>query len=300
MNFTLLDEIEKKRSAVLATILTTTGHTYKKRGDKALFELDNPFPVYGNFGSQCVDQDLVKWAAEAFASLKPRQVHVNTAEATDVDFGYGTYCGGELDILLEPLRDPHRAVYRELRARLGQDKTYYLVHDLSTGELTISNSATEERDYVLVEMITAPVDVVVFGATPLAQRLLTYLRDTDFLPHVIDWREAYLDQFTGKCRTTLYKDDFHLGEKSFVLILSHSFTRDKQMLSAALRRGCPYVGMLSSTKRRDRIFADLIEEGIPGEDIARVRSPIGIDIKARSDAEIAAGIVAELIGYKNL
>ena len=59
MNFTLLDEIEKKRSAVLATILTTTGHTYKKRGDKALFEVDNPFPVYGNFGSQCVDLDLI-------------------------------------------------------------------------------------------------------------------------------------------------------------------------------------------------------------------------------------------------
>ena len=300
MNFTLLDKIETARSAVLATILTTTGHTYKKRGDKALFEVDSPFPVYGNFGSQCVDQDLVKWAAEAFAARKPRHVHVNTAETTDVDFGYGTYCGGELDILLEPVLDGHHAVYRELRARLERDKTCYLIHDLSTGELMISDSATEERDDVLVETITAPVDVVLFGATPLAQRLLTYLQDTDFLPHVVDWREAYLDNFHGNCRTTLYQDDFPFDEGSFVLILSHSFTRDKQALAAALRLGCPYVGMLSSTKRRDQIFADLADEGVSEQDIARVHSPIGIDVGARSDAEIAVGVIAELIGSKNL
>lgn len=299
MNFTLLEKIEKTPSAVLATILTTSGHTYKKRGDKALFALGDAFPAYGNFGSQCVDRDLVKWSAEAWTAGRPRQVHVNTADAADVDFGYGTYCGGELDILLEPVLDHHRSVYRKLRERLEKKDRCFLVHDLGTGALKISDSETEERDDVLVEPVAPPFDVFLFGATPLARKILTYLEDTDFLPHVIDWREAYLNKFQGLCATTLYEKDLPFDETSLVLVLSHSYTMDRKALLAALERGCAYVGLLSSTTRRDKIFEDLADEGVPAMDIRSIRSPVGIDIAARSDAEIAVGIVAELIGLKN-
>ena len=115
----------------------------------------------------------------------------------------------------------------------------------------------------------------------------------------LDWREAYLEKFRGKCATTLYEKEFPFNESSLVLVLSHSFSMDRKVLAAALERGCAYVGLLSSTKRRDAIFQDLADEGIPAPEIARVRSPVGIDITARSDAEIAVGIVAELIGFKN-
>ncbi len=74
---------------------------------------------------------------------------------------------------------------------------------------------------------------------------------------------------------------------------------DKKALAAALRCGCAYVGMLSSKKRRDKIFEELAEEGIPAQAIARVRSPVGIDVKGRSDPEIAVGIVAEIMEFKN-
>ena len=67
MNLSLLDEIEKVETGILATILETEGHTYKKKSDKALFAADGPFPVYGNLGSLCVDQEIVLRGREAIA-----------------------------------------------------------------------------------------------------------------------------------------------------------------------------------------------------------------------------------------
>lgn len=299
MNFTLLDKIESTEAGILATIISTEGHSYKKKGEKALFELDNPFPVYGNFGSQCVDQDLVEYASQAFEAGAPKQVHVDTTDVEDVHFGYGTYCGGKLDILLEPILDEHRKVYRQLRTRLEKKECCYLIHDLKTGKLAIAGEAPGIKEGFFVEEISAPVDVFMFGATPLAQRIATYLIDTDFKPHVIDWREAYLDKFKGICESILYQEDFPFDSCSYVLALSHSYLMDKKALAAALECGSTYVGMLSSKKRRDKIYEELAEEGISARAIARVRSPIGIDVKGRSDPEIAIGIVAELMEFKN-
>lgn len=299
MNLTLLDKIIHTETGILATITATKGHSYKKKGEKALFELDNPFPSYGNFGSQCVDQDIVKPAAEAFAARAPRHVHIDTSDASDVHFGYGIYCGGELDILLEPILGEHREVYLELKTRLEKKESCYLIHDLTTGDLALSQESPEEKEGFFVEAIATPVDVFMFGATPLAQRIAAYLVDTDFNPHVIDWREAYLEKFTDVCETTLYQDDFPFDDRSYVLVLSHSFLMDKKALAAAFRCGSAYVGLLSSTKRRDKIFEELAEEGIPARDISRVRSPVGIDVKGRTDPEIAIGIVAELMEFKN-
>lgn len=302
MNRSLLAKIESVDCAILATILATKGHTYKKAGDKALFELDSAFPIYGNFGSQCVDQDIVKWAAEAFAAGAPRRVHVDVAGESDVHFGYGAYCGGELDILLEPVLEAHKEVYRRLTERLDRNESCFLVHDMKSGALALSEDAArgfEEPGSRFVERIDAPWRVCLFGATPLAERIVSILEDTDFVPRVFDWRETYLDKFKELCDTTLAAEDFSFDERCLVLVLSHNFLKDKQILSAALRRGCPYVGMLSSKTRRDKIYEELAEEGIQSETIARVRSPIGLDIKGRSDAEIAVSIVAELIGFKN-
>jgi xanthine dehydrogenase accessory factor len=92
---------------------------------------------------------------------------------------------------------------------------------------------------------------------------------------------------------------YPFDERSLVLILSHSFERDKEALRQAVASRCAYIGLLSSKNRRDKMFEDLLAEGISPADLKRVSSPIGIDIGGRSDPEIAISILAELIKFRN-
>jgi xanthine dehydrogenase accessory factor len=73
----------------------------------------------------------------------------------------------------------------------------------------------------------------------------------------------------------------------------HSY--DKEVLAQALKTNARYIGMIGSRRKRDIIYAKLLEEGFTGEDIARVHSPIGLTIGAETPEEIAVSIVGELI-----
>jgi len=296
MDCFLLDKIASVENGILATILSTEGHTYKKRGAKALFAAGNPHALHGNLGSLCVDQEITRAGAEAWRQGKPRMITVDTSKEEDADFGYGTYCGGVIELLLEPVGDAQRDAYLQLRPRLTSGQTTWLVHDLASGHLTLETIAPAEREGVLVEKIQPLRRLFLFGATPLASAIIRVLRDSRFDVHVIDWRTDLLDRARETAGVTIHEDDFPFDESAAVILLSHSFHRDKVALRHALDAGAAWVGMLSSRKRRDRMYEELVAEGVDAKTLERVSSPAGVDIGATTDTEIAVSIVAELIG----
>jgi xanthine dehydrogenase accessory factor len=299
MNFSLLEHIDKADRGILATILHTEGHTYKKRGEKALFALDDPFPVLGNLGSLCVDQEIVLRGREAYEEGMPKVITVDTSDTTDIHFGYGTFCGGKMTILLEPITAAYKNVCKTVRDYLQANRPFHLIHDLQTGEVSLSESAPTGDDRFFTESVPSRADLFIFGATPLAHRLVTDLEELEFRIHVIDWRSDYLDRFVDVATILAGKEPLPFDEKSLVLIVSHSFERDRDVLKQALLRKCAFLGLLSSKIRRDQMFEDLLKEGITEDDICRVSSPLGLDIGGRSDVEIAISITAELVRFKN-
>jgi xanthine dehydrogenase accessory factor len=299
MNFSLLDKIETTDNGILATVLGTEGHTYKKRGARALFAPDRPGPVWGNLGSLCVDQELVRAGHQALADEKPRLLEIDTSKARDIDFGYGTYCGGRMDILIEPLLIKHKAVYSVLRERLRSRTPCYLAHDIDSGDLALSDTAPEPAGRVFVEEILPLRVLCIFGATPLTRRVIHHLEGMDFEVHVVDWRPAHIDGLIGHGAVTCHRDDYTVDGSQFVLVQSHDFRRDKQIITEALKAGCGYIGMLSSKTRRDQMYKELREEGLAQVDIDRISSPVGLNIGGRTDAEIAISIVAELVTFSN-
>ncbi|MFQ5511949.1 MAG: XdhC family protein [Candidatus Krumholzibacteriia bacterium] len=298
MNVSLLETIDKTGKGLLATILETEGHTYKKAGEKALFEVDNPFPLCGNLGSLCVDQDIVRNGKEAWRAGAPRVIEIDTSDPSDAQLGYGTYCGGKMKILLEPIDGPHKAVYRELHARLQGKRSVSLCHDLETGEISMHEASPEPRSNVFIESIAPPRDLFIVGATPLARELAGHVSDMDFRLHIIDWRAAHLATFEGP-GFELHDDTYPFASDSLVVVLTHSFERDKTALGKALASGSAYIGLLSSRTRRDALFADMVRNGVSEKDLERVSSPVGIDIHARTDPELAVAIAAELVEFVN-
>lgn len=94
-------------------------------------------------------------------------------------------------------------------------------------------------------------------------------------------------------------DDTNLSEASidhrtFIVIATHG-QYDENVLERTLISSAAYIGMVSSARRADACRAYLREAGLSEAQIARLRAPIGLDIGARTPAEIAASILAELI-----
>jgi xanthine dehydrogenase accessory factor len=90
-------------------------------------------------------------------------------------------------------------------------------------------------------------------------------------------------------------DNFAFDEDDFVLATTRGHSFDAYIIEhTAGSRAC-YVGMLGSKRKKAVVLKALEEAGVPKNALARVRTPIGLDIGADSPAEIAVSVVAELV-----
>jgi xanthine dehydrogenase accessory factor len=83
-----------------------------------------------------------------------------------------------------------------------------------------------------------------------------------------------------------------------IVIVTRGHEHDRNVLAQALRTGAGYIGMIGSRRKRDTIYGALRGEGFSEEDLDRIHCPIGIAIGARTPAEIAVSIAAELIARR--
>lgn len=81
---------------------------------------------------------------------------------------------------------------------------------------------------------------------------------------------------------------------TYIAITTRGHVHDRDVLRAALQTGAAYICMIVSRRKREVIYRTLKEEGVANEIPDRVHSPIGLDIGAESQEEIAVSIIAEL------
>jgi xanthine dehydrogenase accessory factor len=295
MNSFLIDSILSLENGFTATILSTEGHSYKKRGQRAVYEVGDIAPVFGNLGSLCVDAEILEKGERAVLRGRPMRLKIDLQGPGEVVFGYGTACGGVLTVLIEPVRGEHKKVYRELEACVEAGERCWLSHDVESGRLELGSSAPAMEPSLFVEDVEPLQKIFLFGATPLAGVVIHQAQAMSFAIHVVDWRPAHLDGFAPLRGVRTHTDLDELDAGSFLAVLSHSFERDLTALRAGLETDCRYVGLLASSPRREKVFAALLKEGVEPAALERIHSPIGLAIGARSDPEIALAILAQMI-----
>ncbi|MGB6457257.1 MAG: XdhC family protein [Streptosporangiaceae bacterium] len=84
-------------------------------------------------------------------------------------------------------------------------------------------------------------------------------------------------------------------ERTVICVLTHDPKFDVPLLEVALRRPAAYIGAMGSRRTHDDRIARLREIGLTDAELARLRSPIGLDLGARTPEETAIAIAAELI-----
>jgi len=81
-------------------------------------------------------------------------------------------------------------------------------------------------------------------------------------------------------------------------VMTHDHQLDQKVVEWALAKGFGFVGGVGSRAKAARTRQRLEAKGVKEDDIARVRMPVGIDIGARSPAEIGVAIAGELIAFR--
>jgi xanthine dehydrogenase accessory factor len=163
-----------------------------------------------------------------------------------------------------------------------------------------SGPATIEGRSWFLSVFNPPLELVIVGAVHIAQPLVPMARLAGYGVRMIDPRTAFATaaRFPDVAISHDYPDEAlsaePLGPRSAIVFLSHDPKIDDPGLIAALKSDCFYIGTLGSKKTQAARRARLIHEGFGDADLTRLHGPVGLDIGARTPAEIAVSILAEI------
>ena len=160
---------------------------------------------------------------------------------------------------------------------------------------------------VFVEVQAQPPHLIIVGAGHIAVPLAAIAKINDFRVTILDDRPQYAhrsrfptaDQIiAGPFRAELAKlrAEVGLDQHTYIVLVTRGHQYDVESLLEVLDDELAYIGMIGSQRRVRAVFELLErEQQIAPEQFDRVHAPIGIDIGARTPAEIAVCIMAEMI-----
>ena len=148
---------------------------------------------------------------------------------------------------------------------------------------------------IYVEPVLPRPELLVVGGTPLAEALVRAGLLIGFEVAVSD-PDATRERFPGADRLVpdLEEAAGRAGAGSYVVVATQG-QYDEEALSAALRSGAAYVGLVASPRRAAAVRGYLRESGFDAPALERLRCPAGLDLGAVTPGEIALSIAAELL-----
>jgi xanthine dehydrogenase accessory factor len=156
----------------------------------------------------------------------------------------------------------------------------------------------------IVRLLPAPPQLVVVGAGHIAVHLVKFARELEFETTVIDPRGVFADaeRFGASPPDKLlnaWPDEalptMHVTDETCVVMLTHDPKIDDPALQFVLKRNVRYIGALGSTKTHEKRLHRLREAGFDDEALRRIHAPVGLAIGAKTPAEVALSIMAEIV-----
>ena len=316
---TLQNALARDGRAALATIIETWGSAPVPVGGQMAIAAGGSFA--GSVSGGCVEGEVISEAMDVLnQSGAPKTLSFGVEDETA--WRVGLPCGGKIRVFVERLDGENGRAYvdRLARARELREALVVTTH-LGDGARTIMARA-EARDDAARRFIsgissvdTAPAGetfvharlppprVVIIGATHIGQILAELVRTTGFAPIVVDPRTAFAAEarFPGIELITEWPQDalpkLGLDPYTAVAALAHVGHIDDEALQLACRAECFYVGALGSRKNHAKRVERLAAAGLTAAEIARICSPIGLDLGATTPPEIALSVMSEILRH---
>jgi xanthine dehydrogenase accessory factor len=155
---------------------------------------------------------------------------------------------------------------------------------------------------VFVQSFAPPPRMLVFGAIDFAAAVARAGKFLGYRVTVCDARPVFATRRRFPDADEVVTDWPHrylagqaVDARTVICVLTHDPKFDVPLLEVALRTPAGYIGAMGSRRTHDDRLARLREAGLSEEELGRLRSPIGLDLGARTPEETAVAIAAELI-----
>lgn len=172
----------------------------------------------------------------------------------------------------------------------------HLTRDLGMccgGEMTVS-----------VEVIEGRPRLFVFGGGYLARPIAALAEGCGFAVTVVDARPGWLtrERFPRATRDLRDPEDAARALAStagdFAIVVTHDHALDQRLVQHLLRRPLRFLGMIGSLPKQRKFALRLRARGFTDDEIARLRTPLGLAIGAQTPEEIAVSVLAELVAVR--
>jgi xanthine dehydrogenase accessory factor len=291
------------RGVWLVTVLETWGSAPRPPG--ALLALRDDGWVVGSVSGGCVEDDLIARVRTGERVAAPALVSYGVTKEEAARFGLP--CGGTLRLVQEPLTDT--GWIDEVLSCTARHEVVARVLDLRDGSVRVEPAARGEAFRFDGRCLRAPFGprwrLLIIGAGQLSRALAPIALALDFEVVCCDPREEYHLSWDvpGTRFSKAMPDDLalelQLDAHSAVVAVTHDPKLDDLVLLEALKSPAFYVGALGSrgnqAKRKERLRLFDLDES----QIGRLHGPVGLDLGARTPAEIAVSIAAEIVAVRN-
>ncbi|MEV0976241.1 XdhC family protein [Streptomyces sp. NPDC049915] len=163
----------------------------------------------------------------------------------------------------------------------------------------------EDEVTVFLQSYAPPPRMLVFGAIDYAAAVA---RIGDFLGYrvtVCDARPVFATPKRFPAGVEVVVDWPHrylagtvTDERTVICVVTHDPKFDVPLLEEALRRPAAYIGAMGSRRTHDDRLARLMEAGVTARELSRLRSPLGLDLGARTPEEVAVSVAAEIVALR--
>jgi xanthine dehydrogenase accessory factor len=158
---------------------------------------------------------------------------------------------------------------------------------------------------VFIQSFAPPPRMYVFGAIDFASAVARIGKFMGYRVTVCDARAVFAtrERFPSADEIVVaWPDEFlrtaPVDGRTVICVLTHDPKFDVPVLKAALATPAGYIGAMGSRRTHNNRTARLLEEGATEEELARISSPIGLDIGSRTPEETAVAIAAEIIAFR--
>ncbi|MBR6811791.1 MAG: XdhC family protein, partial [Oscillospiraceae bacterium] len=318
-------ELHEGRSLMYVSVVASSGST--PRGAGAMMMVFSDGKSIGTIGGGAVEYAAQKRAVELLELGRSESVGyvLNKSDVANL----GMICGGDVTVYFQYLSPEKDGVCRHIDyicAAFDKNDDAWLVRRTENAEVTgmgvydseglhftdcisldelkpllTPNTVLVQGDIgYYIEPLTRTGMVYVFGGGHVAQELVPVIAHLGFRVTVYEDRPEFASKelFPDAEKIVLagfdkIGENVTITDRDYVVIMTRGHQMDFELLDQTLRTPAYYIGCIGSSKKIAATKEKLAKLGITSENFARVATPIGITIGAKTPAEIAISIAAQ-------
>ncbi len=285
----------------LCTIVSTFGSSPRPVGSLLACNEDGLY--CGSLSGGCVEDDLREAILKGeLATDKPERISYGVA-VEDV-LRLGLPCGGQLEVIVEPLHTEQTALYQQLAAAIAERRLITRQVDLGSGAsrlLDADHYAPLRLTGNSLQQTHGPAfQLLLIGAVQVAYYLSEMALGLDYEVAVCDPRPDLIENFPNQSieLSSSMPDDWlrtkSIDQQTAIVALCHDPRIDDMALMEALQHDAFYIGAMGSANTTAKRKERLAQLDISARQIERLHAPVGLSIGSKTPPEIAIAILAEL------